>query len=141
MMTGVAHTVMTNSLWGTLAVLLMALFCVVSLHQTYRQILGGGLASFGERLRRRAALCLDKSGFIGAVLARHTVLVTLNILAFNLSLALLSTIRALGGPMSSPVLQYSLVALAAICVCVVLIIAVTTFALCNEVVRQAERSS
>lgn len=141
MMASVAHRAMTSDLWGTLALSLIALFCAVSIYQTWRHIIGGGPSDFAGRLRRRAALCLDRSGYIGAVLARHTVLVTLNIVALNMSLALLSTVRALdGGTMSAPVLEWCLMALATVCGIVVLIIAVMTFALCNEVVRQAENS-
>ena len=139
MMTGVAHVVMESSAWTLSAVVLIAGFCLVSIHQTYVHIAGGNLTTLNTMLRQRAVLCLDKTGVVGAVLARHTLLVTLDLLVFNLSLNLLAAVRATDvQSMQATLLEYSLMTCATVCALLVVAIAVTTFALCNEVVRLAE---
>ncbi|MBX9796255.1 hypothetical protein [Sphingomonas sp.] len=139
MMNAIAHEVMTNDGWARLAIALMLCFVAISAHQTWRHVLGG-VRDFSARMTARAKLCLDRSGFIGAVLARHTVLVTLNILALNLSLDLLAVVKALsGGAMVAPVLEGTLALVMGSCILTIAVIAVITFRLCNEVVRQAER--
>ena len=138
-MNNVAHHVMTSNSWAVVAGAGIALYCVVSGVQTYVHVFGGDLRRVRSRLRLRARLALDKTGFIGAVLARHTLLVTLNVLVFSLSLNLLSASRAANvQSMSADVLETGLSILAGFCLFLVVVIATMTFALCNAVVRLAE---
>ncbi len=94
MMSDVAHTVMADPWWTRAVIALVVAYALVSLHLMRVQIIGRGLRGFGDRLKARARLSLEKSGYVGAQMARHTLLVTMNVLALNLSLNLLNAIRA-----------------------------------------------
>jgi hypothetical protein len=139
MMSDVAHQVTGDHTWSMLAVGLILAYCLVSAWLTYRYVIGGNLRELSHRLRDRAALCVKRTGYVGALIARHTVLVTLNVLVLNLGLNLLSAIR----PMDDHSIAYSVLTtglefMAAVCVGLVALIAAITFTLCNEAVRQAE---
>ena len=135
----VAHMVTTDHSWTISAVVLILAYCLVSLTLTYRYIIGGDIRGFGARLRQRANLCLSRTGYVGALIARHTVLLTANVLVLNLSLNLLSIIKQMDDKSDAQqMLQNSLQGLAAVCIGSVLVIAAITFSLCNEIARQAE---
>ena len=139
MMNDVAHMVVQDHFWTICAVALMLGYCVISIILTFRYIVGGDVGNFGLRLRRRGRLCLDQTGYVGALIARHTVLVTANVLALNLSLNLLSVIGAMDDRSNANMLiQAGLHGLAGVCIVTVVVIAAITFALCNEIASQAE---
>ncbi len=138
-MESVAHQVMADHFWTVAAVTAIWFYCLATAQQTYAHIVGGDLKGFRIRLKQRAKLCLDKTGFVGALIARHTLMVTVNVLALNLSFNLLAAIRAMDDhSMGYQSLRLSLYLLSGVCIGMVIIIATITLALCNEVVRLAE---
>lgn len=142
MMANVAHTAMTNDYWGFAAVLLVGIYCLVSSYLTYAYIIDGKISGLRSRLKARAKLCLDRTGFVGAVITRHTLLVTMNVIVLNLSLSLISVLRGMGAQSASTsTLTTSLELACVVCVMLILLIAVVTFVLCSEIVRLAEHNS
>jgi len=142
MMTDVAQTAMANDYWGFAAVALVAVYCLVSGYLTFAYIIDGPMQGLSQRLKARAKLCLDRTGFVGALITRHTLLVTMNVIVLNLSLSLMSALRGMGTQSaSSEILTTSLQVACVVCVALILLIAVVTFALCSEIVRLAEHSS
>jgi len=140
MMTDVAQTAMASDYWSFAAVALVGVYCLVSGYLTYAYIIDGRMRGLRARLKARAKLCLDRTGFVGALITRHTLLVTMNVIVLNLSLNLMSALRGMGAPSGpSSVLTTSLQVACVVCVALILLIAVVTFALCSEVVRLAER--
>jgi len=138
----VAHQVMADHFWTIAAVVVIWAYCLATAQQTFAHIVGGNFSGFRVRLRQRARLCLDKTGFVGALIARHTLMVTVNVLALNLSLNLLSSIRAMDDhSMQYDTLKTSLYILCGVCIGLITVIAAITLALCNEVVRMAEEKS
>ena len=140
MMTGeVAQMVTATHEWTAATVGLIVLFGCISLFQTYVLIFERDLRGFRARLESRAKLCLNRTGFVGALIARHTLLVTVNVLALTLSLNLLSAIRGMDDHSSAyAALTRSLQVLAAVSVGQVIVIATISLALCNAVIRLAE---
>ncbi len=139
MMGEVARMVTAEHEWTAAAVGLVALYGCISLFQTYVLIFGRDLRGFRARLQSRARLCLDRTGFVGALIARHTLLVTINVLALTLSLNLLSAIRGMDDHSAAyALLTHSLQALAVVSVGQVIVIATISLALCNAVIRLAE---
>ncbi len=135
----VAQMVTTDHSWTIAAVVLILGYCLISVTLTYRYIIGGDIRGFRARLRERARLCLARTGYVGALISRHTVLLTANVLVLNLSLNLLSLIKQMEDSSdANQMLQNGLHVLAAVCIGSVAIIAAITFALCNEIARQAE---
>ena len=140
MMNDVAQMVMGSHYWASVAVAMVTAYCLVSGYLTFRYIIDSPVGDLRARLAVRAALCLDRTGVVGAVIARHTLLVTMNVVALNLSLHLLSALHGLSGPSrSAHLLEMTLETACGVCIALVLLIAILTFALCNEIVRQAER--
>jgi hypothetical protein len=141
MMNDVAHQVMADHFWTVAAVTMIWIYCLATAQQTLVHIVGGNPRGFRVRLKQRAKLCLDRTGFVGALIARHTLMVTVNVLALNLSLNLLSAIRAMDDySMAYDTLKLSLYTLSAVCIGMITLIAAITLVLCNEIVRQAEDS-
>jgi len=139
MMNSVAHDVTADHGWSILAVGLIVLYCLISLWATHRYILGGAFAGLRTRMRARARLCLARTGYVGAVITRHTLLLTVNALTLNLSLGLLAAIRAMDDHSQAyALLQTSLHGVAGLCIALIAGIAAFSFALCNEIARQAE---
>jgi hypothetical protein len=139
MMSDVAHNAMASHFWANSALFAVALYCIVSASLTYSHIFGGSFKHLGERMKQRASLCLKRTGFIGGVLTRHTLLVTMNVLVFNVALNFHSTLRGMDDGTSAVArLLLGSEVLAGVCLVLILIIAVITFILCGEVVRQGE---
>ena len=141
MMNSVAHTVTADHGWTSFAVALIIAYCAISLWLTHRYLLGGALRGLAARMRARAHLCLARTGYVGAVITRHTLLLTLNALAYNLAMGLLGAIAAMDDHSDAyAMLKTSLHGAAALCIVLIAGIAAITFALCNEIARQAEGS-
>lgn len=138
LMNDVAHTVMADPWWTWAVLALVVSYCLGSLYLVHVQIVGRDLRGFGVRLKTRARLSLEKSGYVGALMARHTLLVTMNVLALNLSLNLLATIRAASDAGTFGLLKQALGLLAFVCAAEVLMIAAIILALSNAVIRLAE---
>jgi len=142
MMTDVAQTAMANNYWAFVAVALVVIYCVVSCYLTFAYVIDWRLWGLRARLKARAKLCLDRTGFVGALITRHTLLVTMNVIVLNLSLNLMSALRGMDAQsVASGILTKSLELACVVCVALILFIAVVTFALCSEVVRLAEHKS
>ena len=72
MMTGeVAQMVTATHEWTAATVGLIVLFGCISLFQTYVLIFERDLRGFRARLESRAKLCLNRTGFVGALIARQ----------------------------------------------------------------------
>jgi hypothetical protein len=139
MMSDVAHAVMTDPWWTRAVMALALIYSLGSFHLLRVQIIGRDVRGFGDRLKTRARLSLEKSGYVGALISRHTLLVTMNILALNLSLNLLSAIRAASDAAGTYILlKQALGTLALVCAAEILLIVAITLALCNAVVNLAE---
>jgi len=139
MMSDVAQITMANDYWGMAAVALIGIYCLVSGYLTFAYVIDGPVRGLRARLKARAKLCLDRTGFVGALITRHTLLVTMNVIVLNLSLNLMTAIRKMGEQSaSSEMLTMSLEVACAVCFALILLIAVITFTLCSEVVRLAE---
>ncbi|WP_295636066.1 hypothetical protein [Novosphingobium sp.] len=138
MMSDVAHVVMAEPWWTRAVMALAFAYALGSLTLLRVQIVGRDLRGFGARLRMRARLSLEKSGYIGALMARHTLLVTMNVLALNLSLNLLNAVRSASDAGTYGLLKQVLGWLAFTCAAEVIVIAAIILALCNAVIRLAE---
>ena len=139
MMSDVAHTAMSSHFWSIAALLLIGLYGAVSSYLTVVHIIGGSPIGLRARLRRRARLCLDQTGFISAVITRHTLLVTMNVLMLNFSLNLLSLLRALNDQSAVALrLILGFEILIGVCVALITLIAVVIFVLCSDIVKLAE---
>ena len=139
MMTNVAHTAMTSHFWSIAAVVIIGLYCVISSYLTGVHIVGGSPMGLRARLQRRAKLCLDQTGFVSAVITRHTVLVTMNALVLNFSLNLLAALRALNDQSAAALrLITGFEILAGVCIALIVVIAVVIFVLCSDIVKLAE---
>ena len=139
MMSDVAHTAMSSYFWSIAAILLIGLYSAVSCYLTIKHIIGGSPVGLRARLQQRARLCLDQTGFISAVITRHTLLVTMNVLMLNFSLNLLSALRALNDQSVVAlrlILGFEL--LAGGCIALIIIIAMVIFILCSNIVKLAE---
>ena len=134
LMNDVAHTVMADPWWTWAVLALVVSYCLGSLYLVHVQIVGRDLRGFGDRLKTRARLSLEKSGYVGALMARHTLLVTMNVLSLNL----LATIRAASDAGTFGLLKQALGLLAFVCAAEVLMIAAIILALSNAVIRLAE---
>lgn len=139
MMSDTARMIASDHSWTIFAVAVMLAYFLVSAALTYRVIVGGGTAQFTARLRKRAARCLDQTGFVGALLARHTVLITANVLVISLAFSLLSAIKSMDDRSTTVrTLELGLEFLAGSCILLVAITVTIIFLLCNEIVRQGE---
>ena len=139
MMTDVAHVAMTSHFWSIAAILIIGLYCVISFYLTLRHIIGGSPIGLRARLLRRAKLCLDQSGFISAVITRHTVLVTMNGLVLNFSINLISALHVLNDQSAAASrLITGFEILAGVCFALIVLIAIVIFVLCSDIVKMAE---
>ena len=139
MMNDVAHMVTADHSWTITAFILIVSYCLISAAMTFRYIIGGDFRHFRSQLRKRARLCLQQTGYAGAIIARHTVLVTLNVLVLNLSLNLHAMIKMMDDHSDADLLlQRGLNGLVGVCIAMIAIIGTITFALCNEVARISE---
>lgn len=128
-----------NPYWSYAIIVLIAAYCAVMSYQTLHHIIGRNIRNIRALVRQRARMCLLRTGFAGALIARHTVLVTVNLLVLNLALSFLAQIDRMGALSDDlNALQAWLRILTGACLALIIIIALLIFAVCDEVIRQSE---
>ena len=140
-MTGkVAGMVTGNPFWTYAVIAMIVGYCAVMAYQTLNHIIGRNVRNIRALIRQRARMCLARTGFAGALIARHTVLVTVNLLVLNIALNFLSYIERMDHVAGDDLmLKRWLETLAGVCLSLIVIIALLIFALCDEVIRQSEK--
>lgn len=126
--------------WLTVAVSLVgAALSATDLIRRFHSYGLGALEKFRIETARRANLCTSKTGYVGALLARYTAIITLNLLLFNVLMNLTTMARTSVSALANvPYILEILYGSAVACALSVIFIVFIIMAICNEVLRSSE---
>ena len=129
--------------WVETALASLALLSAVrSTYDSVRRLATFGvssLRSFRAEVAKRAELCRTKTGYVGALLARYTAIITLNLLIINLALNIAGSFRSPGeGFFELSVINILLIISAFSCAASVSFLIYIIIAICNAVISQTE---
>jgi hypothetical protein len=131
-------------LGAALALNVVFQFAYFTLHQIgsvgwQRSFLGQLVNRRRKNIQIQAQNCREKTGYIGALLARYTAIITIALLLFNIAMNFAAIAK--GNALSLidiSILSMSLYAIAMTCALCVFYLVFRIIAVCSEVIRQSE---
>jgi hypothetical protein len=132
---------LTNNEWLQIAIAFLSLISsALTTSDTIRRLLTFRLKRFKGEVEKRAKFCRTMTGYVGALLARYTAIVTINLLVLNVALNLATIARTQETLLNGiPFLEEGFYLIAGVSAVSVLVVIWVILAVCNEVLRQAER--